>query len=292
MESFREQPAWEDMLVREDAPPVSAQSRGEISPSHLTHELRAPVTAIRLGLEILQNQLNGRLSADERHMLVLAFKNTIRLEALIDDVMDYSKIAAGKMPLKREPCSPNELVKESVESLQPSALAAGVKLIAEDVEPLPRISAEGRRIVQMLSNLISNAIKYVPPRGRGIVRVSAALGKFEHAGTVVFKVKDNGCGIALKDLEQLFNAFSQTDSKDQKAGTGLGLALVRAMAELHGGRVWAESWPRAGSSFYFSIPIAREDQRKPIEAYPKPVEYSGLLMAFAKRMNAVLAFFV
>ncbi|HVA67277.1 MAG TPA: HAMP domain-containing sensor histidine kinase [Elusimicrobiota bacterium] len=292
MESFKESPAWEDMLVQEDAPPVSARSQGEISPSYLTHELRAPVTAIRLGLEILQDQLNGRLSADERHMLSLAFKNTIRLEALVNDVMDYSKIAAGKMPLKKEPCSPQELIKDAVEILQPSALSAAVKLIQEKEDPLPRVSAEGRRIVQMLSNLVSNAIKYVPPRGRGVVRVSAALGKFEHAGTVVFKVKDNGCGIALNDLEKLFSAFSQTESKNQKSGTGLGLALVRAMAELHGGRVWAESWPGAGSSFYFSIPIAREDLREEIDVYPKPVEYSGLVMAFAKRMNAVLAFFV
>lgn len=304
------QPQWEDLVIpkslRGAAAPLEDLAGSPVKPSqapakksrqpvipacYLTHELRAPVTAIRLGLEILQEQISGRLEADEKHMLCVAVKNTGRLEGLVNDIMDFSKIVAGKMKVYKEPCNARELIDEAADGLRATALAAGVKLVKEEGEPLPRVSAEPRRIVQILTNLIANAIKFTP--ARGTVTVSVKKGRFEHEGTLVFKVKDNGCGIPEKDLHTVFDMFSEASLNSKMAsGTGLGLTLARMMAEIHGGRIWAESWKGAGSTFYFTIPISAEDLVQKIKVYPKPLEYTGLLVSFARRINAFLALFV
>jgi len=286
------EPQFEDLVIRDKREPLpAAKPLPEVQASYLTHELRAPVTAIRLGLEILQEQAEKKLAADERQMLDLAIKNTARLEGLVKDILDHAKLTAGKLELDKKPCDPVELVTDAVDALQPTALNKGVKLVKEfEALGLPRVSGEHRRIVQVLTNLISNAIKFTPSRGRVVVTVKE--GKFEHEGTLVFRVKDNGCGIAAKDLDQVFDMFAQAGGAVKKSeGTGLGLTLSKAFVQLHGGRIWAESWKGAGSSFYFTIPITPEDLTKPVEVYPKPVEYHGLLVSMYRRMNAFLALF-
>jgi len=287
-------PQWEDLVARqpEPVPAAPAPAPDKIQASYLTHELRAPVTAIRLGLEVLQEQVLRKLEADEKQMLSLAIKNTARLEGLINDIMDYSKIVAGKMAVNRELCEARTLVSDAVDAMQAMALAKGVKLIKDIEEGLPRVSAETRRVVQVLTNLISNAIKFSP--AQGAVTVSVKSGRYEHAGTLVFRVKDMGCGIPAQDLEKVFDMFVQSasSSKKQTTGTGLGLTLARSMVELHGGRIWAESWKGAGASFYFTIPVAAEDMARKFDPYPKPLEYHGLLVSIYRRLNAFLAFFV
>ena len=141
-------------------------------------------------------------------------------------------------------------------------------------------------------NLISNAIKFTP--SRGLVTISVAEGKYEHAGTLIFKVKDTGCGIPHAELEKVFGMFEQAcaSQKRQSSGTGLGLTLARAMVELHGGRIWAESWKGSGSTFCFTIPIAPVDMFRPVEVYAEPLQLHGLLLDVARRLNAFVAMFV
>lgn len=292
---------WEDMVIREapakPAPaPVSIpapvrRAEPKVQAAYLAHELRAPVTSIRLGLEILSEQIETKLAADEKQMLSLAIRNTMRLEGLVNDIMDYSKIAAGKLAIVKEPCDARLLVDDAADSLRAMATAKGVR-IAKDYAPLlPRIAAENRRVVQVLMNLISNAIKFTP--ARGLVTVSVAEGKYEHAGTLVFKVKDNGCGIDAADLEKVFGMFEQAGAPQRQSnGTGLGLTLARAMVELHGGRIWAESWKGSGSTFCFTIPVAPVDMVRPVEVYAEPLEIHGLIADVARRFNAFLAMFV
>ncbi|MDD5657728.1 MAG: HAMP domain-containing sensor histidine kinase [Elusimicrobia bacterium] len=283
---------WEDMVVRQPAQPPQRRSPDQLQASYLTHELRAPVTAIRLGLEILQEQVARKLDADEKQTLSLAIKNTARLEGLINDIMDYSKIMAGKMTIEKEPCEARTLVNEAVDAMRAVALRKGVRLVKEVEEALPRVSAEPRRVAQILTNLISNAIKFTP--SRGTVSVSVRAGRFDHAGTLVFRVKDTGCGIPPEDIDRVFAMFAQSAATGKKgcAGTGLGLTLARCMVELHGGRIWAESWKGAGANFYFTIPIAAEDAPRRVEPYPTPIEYHGLLVDVYRRINAFLAMFV
>ncbi len=301
------QPQWEDMVIREVpkfdlAPAKPADKKAipqairrpepKVQAAYLAHELRAPVTSIRLGLEILSEQIESRLQGDEKQMLSLAIRNTMRLEGLVNDIMDYSKIAAGKLAIVKEPCDARTLVDDAADSLRAMATAKGVKINKEYAPLLPRCSAESRRVVQVLMNLISNAIKFTP--ARGLVTVTVSEGKYEHAGTLLFKVKDTGCGIPHEELEKIFGMFEQAagSAQRQSSGTGLGLTLARAMVELHGGRIWAESWKGSGSTFCFTIPIATVDMVRPVEVYAEPLQLHGLLLDVARRMNAFLAMFV
>ncbi|MBI3288448.1 MAG: HAMP domain-containing histidine kinase [Elusimicrobia bacterium] len=297
------EPQWEDLVIREGsssrplpperkASPATRRGKPKVQASYLAHELRAPVTSIRLGLEILAEQIEGRLQGDEKQMLTLAIRNTVRLEGLVDDIMDYSKITAGKLAIVKEPCDARPMVDDAVESLRAMATAKGIKISKDYATLLPRCAAESRRVVQVLMNLISNAIKFTPTRG--LVTISVAEGKYNHAGTLLFKVKDTGCGIAHEDLEKIFGIFEQAGGAEPRAskGTGLGLTLARAMVELHGGRIWAESWKGSGSTFCFTIPIAPVDMLRPVKAYAEPLELHGLLAHVARRFNAFLALFV
>lgn len=281
----------EDLVI--GAAPLAPQTAAteHIMGSYLTHELRAPVTAIRLGLEILQEQVGDRLAADEMQMLKLAVKNTGRLQNLVNDIMDYTKILSGNMKVEKKPCNPRHLITDAVDGLQAWAISKGVKLVKKDGQPLPRVSADADRIVQILTNMISNALKFTPARGS--ITLSVSEGFAEHEGTLVFQVKDTGRGIPQKDLKKIFECFQQSVTKGTKAdGTGLGLTLAKSMVELHGGRIWAESWQGLGATFFFSVPIVPEDLPKKVDVYAKPVEYHGLLVNIYRRMNAVLAMFV
>jgi signal transduction histidine kinase len=313
MNQMQEPQTWEDLVIREPeakpapaparvqpaptlAPfavkPAASRSAHQVQAAYLAHELRAPVTSIRLGLEVLSEQISPRLESDESQMLKLAIRNTIRLEGLVNDIMDYSKIAAGKMAIVKEPCEARVLADEAVDALKAAATARGVKIV-KDVSPmLPRVSAESRRVSQVLINLLSNAIKFTP--ARGTVTVAVSEGRHEHSGTLMFKVKDTGPGIAADQLEKIFGMFEQAGSSNVKGseGTGLGLTLARAMVELHGGRIWAESWKGCGATFCFTIPIASVDQSRSVEVYAEPLQIHGLVAEFARRFNAFLAMVV
>ena len=171
------------------------------------------------------------------------------------------------------------------------ALSKGIRLVREEQSDLPRVSGEAKRLIQVLTNLISNALKFTPARGK--VVVSAKRGRYDHEGTVVFRVKDSGPGIAADALERIFAPFARDEEggKGQIKGTGLGLALSKVLVELHGGKIWAESWPGIGAEFYFTIPISQEDRLESAPVYPQPIEYHGLIFALARRLNAFFAFF-
>jgi signal transduction histidine kinase len=141
--------------------------------------------------------------------------------------------------------------------------------------------------VQVLVNLLSNAIKFTPEGGR--IEVSAAPGRDEHLGTIVFTVKDTGPGIPGKDIERIFRCFEQSalGAKTSK-GTGLGLTLAKAMVELQGGRIWAESAQGLGATLTFTLPISRSDTARPVMTYPQRAEYHGLLVNWFRRLNSLM----
>jgi len=285
---------WEELVIApaqgHSAPRLAAKSapadpEQQIA-SYMTHELRAPLTSIRSALSILRDQLDGRLAPDERQILALAARNTERLGSLIDDILDFGKVRAGKMTMSLEALRPEELVAEAVDSMRSWAVAKGLRLVCvEPEDPLPRVFADRRRTVQVLVNLLSNAIKFTPA-GRK-VEVIAARGRHEHLGTIAFKVKDSGPGIPRQDLERIFHCFEQSAlGAKASQGTGLGLTLAKAMVELQGGRIWAESWQGLGATLVFTLPILQSDMARPVEAYPRPTEYHGLLVDVFRRMNA------
>ena len=243
--------------------------------SYMTHELRAPLTSIRSALGILEMQLNGRLAAEESSVLRMALRNAERLSLLINDIMDFTKVQAGKLTMEAAPVQPEEILQEAVDSLRAWAVSKGIRMIrVERDEPLPRVLADRKRMVQVVTNLLSNAIKFTPQGGK--IDVSARLGGYDHIGTVVFRVKDSGPGIDPSNLKVIFKTFEQSAlGAKTGSGTGLGLTLSKAMVELQGGRIWAESWKGLGASFLFTAPIFSGDTTAPVRLASAPVPASA-----------------
>jgi PAS domain S-box-containing protein len=218
--------------------------------SVVSHELRTPLTAIRGSLGLLAAGKAGEVPQRGQRMLEIAVQNTDRLIRLINDILDLERIESGKVAMEQRPVNAAELAHNAAEVMHPMAERAGVGLFVE--AEAVRLLADADRILQVLTNLISNAVKFSPPGGSVEVRVEPVEGEAR------FRVSDQGRGIPADRLESIFERFQQVDSSDsrQKGGTGLGLAICRTIVTQHGGRIWAESAPGAGSTFHFTIPLA------------------------------------
>jgi PAS domain S-box-containing protein len=218
--------------------------------SVVSHELRTPLTSVRGALGLLQGGLLADAPPKAQRMITIAVESTDRLIRLINDILDVERIAAGSLAANRRECSADDLVGRAVGEMRGLALHSDVTL--DKYTSSGRLHADPDRIVQMLTNLIGNAIKFSPPGGT--VRVSAT----KQAGSVLFTVSDEGRGIPADQLEAVFGRFVQIDSADTRdqGGTGLGLAICRGIVELHGGRIWAESTPGEGATFKVMLPAA------------------------------------
>jgi signal transduction histidine kinase len=223
----------------------------------VSHELRTPLTAIRGALGLLGAGIAGDLPAEALELIELAGGNCERLVRLVNDILDIQKIEAGKMSLRLAAVDPAELVPRTVDQMRALAAAGGVGL--EHAVELPaRWRADEDRAAQVLTNLISNAIKFSPAGTRVTVRVTAGA----PARTRV-EVRDRGPGIAADQLPRLFGKFQQLDGSDTRAGsgTGLGLAICKAIVELHGGSIGVSTAPGHGSTFWFELPVHEENLR-------------------------------
>ncbi|HYH83810.1 MAG TPA: ATP-binding protein [Longimicrobium sp.] len=225
--------------------------------SVVSHELRTPLTAIRGSLGLLAAGKAGDIPARGQRMLEIAVQNTDRLVRLINDILDIERIESGKVAMETGPVNVAELVQGAVEVMLPMAERAGVELYAW-TEPL-RLVADGDRLLQVLTNLISNAVKFSPPGTAVQVTVEPTDGE------AWFRVADQGRGIPADRLESIFERFQQVDSSDsrQKGGTGLGLAICRSIVGQHDGRIWAESEPGSGSTFTFALPLPPAETHAP-----------------------------
>jgi signal transduction histidine kinase len=218
----------------------------------MSHELRTPLNAIIGFSEVLHEQMFGELN--ERQ---LAYVNDVlgagrHLLSLINDVLDLAKIEAGKMELELSQVALPELLRSAISMHSERASRAGIALGLRTEPAEIVLSADERRVRQIVFNLLSNALKFTPADGR--VEVSARLDD----GLVEIAVADTGRGIAAEDLEAIFEEFEQSDDGKEAEGTGLGLPVSRKLVELHGGRLWAESEPGRGSTFRFTLPSRRE----------------------------------
>ncbi len=175
---------------------------------------------------------------------------TARMNRLIGDLLDVASIEAGKLTVEPRPEDAIRLVRETVEAFQPSASAKGISLDSEVVRDSLLARFDHERILQVLPNLISNAIKFTPEGGRISIRVEPT------EEDVRFSVTDTGQGMSAERMGRVFERFWQALSND-KRGLGLGLYISRCIVEAHGGRIWAESKPDAGSTFFFTLPKAR-----------------------------------
>jgi two-component system phosphate regulon sensor histidine kinase PhoR len=167
---------------------------------------------------------------------------------MVNELLELSRIEAGYLIfdfLQIEPCM---LIQKAVDRMMLQAERAGLTLSSNCPTDLPSVFADPERIAQVFINLIHNAIKFT--QKGGWIQVSA----YQDGQMVVFKVSDNGIGIAKKDLTRIFERFYKADRARSGGGTGLGLSICRHVVEAHGGKIWAESVENSGSDFYFSIP--------------------------------------
>jgi len=218
--------------------------------SMVSHELRTPLAAIKENIDIVLDETAGNINLDQRDFLGSAKKNVDRLGRLINDVLDYQKLESKRMEFHMAPADINEIVRETAESMKSLVVNQGLSLIINLAENPPKIPLDRDKIIQVLMNLISNAVKFSE---RGEITISTARTK--HG--IVVSVKDTGIGIQEKDMPKLFHSFSQIASHiDRKPGsTGLGLAISKEILMIHGGRIWAESVYGKGSIFSFILPI-------------------------------------
>jgi signal transduction histidine kinase len=218
----------------------------------MSHELRTPLNAIIGFSEVLHEQMFGELNERQIAFVEDVLVAGEHLLSLINDVLDLAKIEAGGMELELSEVAIPDVLRSAVSMHSERASREGVELSLTTEPEEITISADGRRVRQIVFNLVSNAVKFTPAEGR--VDVSARLDD----GQVEIAVADSGPGIAPEELETIFEEFKQAMDGKRAEGTGLGLPLSRKLVELHGGRLWVESTAGNGSTFRFNLPIRRE----------------------------------
>jgi signal transduction histidine kinase len=219
--------------------------------AHMSHELRTPLNAIIGFSEVLLERMFGELNEKQADYLKDIHESGRHLLSLINDILDLSKIEAGRMDLELASFHLPSTIANAVTLVRERAERQGVTL-GLDLDPrLDIFQADERKVKQVLLNLLSNAIKFTPQGGR--VDVSAKL----DTDKVEIAVRDSGAGISPEDQASLFEQFMQVgkDAARKAEGTGLGLALSRRFVELHGGRIRVESAPGKGSTFSFTLPL-------------------------------------
>ncbi len=217
--------------------------------STVSHELRTPLTSLRAALGLVTGGALLARPEKMQQMLEIALDNTDRLVRLVNDILDLERISSGKSELQLTMCSVDDLLQRASD-LQQAAAAKGsihINCIASGT----RVWADSDRILQTLTNLISNAIKF-SPAGSDVLLSAHAIDENE----VILEVSDHGRGIPPDKLDSIFERFQQVDASDSRAmgGTGLGLAICRSIITQHGGRIWATSQPGQGTTFHFTLP--------------------------------------
>ncbi|MGQ9666069.1 MAG: GAF domain-containing protein [Anaerolineae bacterium] len=219
--------------------------------STVSHELRTPMTSIKGYTDLLVMGAVGELNETQQRFLKIIQQNADRLTSLINDLLDISRIETGRIELNMTPVDLGELIRSVAVSMAGQAAQNGLTLQVQVEENLPLTMADKDRLMQVLVNLVGNAILYTDQGGR----VDICARPVESA--IVVEVADTGIGIPKEDLGKIFDRFYRGESErvQQCQGTGLGLAIVKSFVEMHGGRIWVESEPGKGSVFTFTLPI-------------------------------------
>jgi signal transduction histidine kinase len=228
---------------------VASQHKSDFL-ANMSHELRTPLNAIVGFSQVLKQKLFGEVNDKQDEYLDDILSSADHLLALINDILDLSKVEAGQVELETGLFSLREALERGVVMVRERALKNGVQLELELDPSIDLVEGDERRIRQVVFNLLSNAVKFTPQGGR--VDVSAA----QENGEVFVCVKDTGPGISQEDQARIFEEFQQArdTNGERPEGTGLGLALSKSLVELHGGRIWVESEVGKGSSFTFTLP--------------------------------------
>lgn len=217
--------------------------------SSIAHELRTPLSTIKMGTSLLLEGTEGPLTNGQRNVLAIFEKESHRLISLVNSLLDLSKMEAGMMSFHFKPQSISPLIHQAVEEMRPLIEAKKIDLQVMTSEKLPLLKIDKDRMLQVLRNIIGNAVKFTPDKGR--IKISTR--NLDHE--VEVSVTDTGPGISSGDLITIFEKFQQKiNRKGPMEGTGLGLAIAKQIIIHHGGKIWAESSLGHGSTFIFVLP--------------------------------------
>ena len=218
--------------------------------SSVSHELRTPLKAVRESISIVLDGSAGQINDEQKKFLSVSKRNVDRLTNLIDDFLDLQKLDSDKMSLYSDDNDMNQAVKEVYELMLPPAEKKSLSLTMELDESLPKIKFDKDKIIQVLTNIIDNAVKFTQT---GTVTVATR----RNGNALIVSVKDTGPGIAEEDLPKLFNEFEQLPNASGKRnrGTGLGLAICKGIIHRHRGKIWAESELGKGTIMQFILPV-------------------------------------
>ncbi|MGI4792195.1 MAG: ATP-binding protein [Janthinobacterium lividum] len=223
--------------------------------SVVSHELRTPLTSIKGYTDLLLSGATGELAELQSEFLGIIQLSTTRLSNLINDILDISRIESGTLEIKHEPIDYRKIVADTLRLMKAAADAKQVSMDAALPETIPPVRGDTDKVTQVLTNLVSNAIKYTPEGGW--VKVSLEV---SGEASVTTCVADSGIGIMPDDQKKLFQKFFRADNSSTReaGGTGLGLVIAKTLIELLGGAIWLESEPGRGSRFYFTLPLFLE----------------------------------
>jgi len=228
--------------------------------SLVAHELKTPMTAIKGHADVLLKRLVGPVNETQAELLNIIRSNVDRMAALVVDLTDISRIEAGRLRLERGAVSIAEVVEEVAQSARSQIDEKEQTLLLQTTDNLPSVWGDRARLIQVLTNLVSNAHKYTPSGGQIVIRAEYAANQWDPEGApevVHVAVQDNGIGISLEEQEKVFLKFfrSQDQQARQVPGTGLGLNIAKYLVEMQGGRIWFESELRKGTTFHFTVPV-------------------------------------
>ena len=215
----------------------------------VAHDLRNPLASIAMGSEMLLHMLPPRANAFHKESLESMYHSAHRMHRLVDDLLDVARMDMGGLTLDAGEREVGALFADAESMLRPLAEARSIRLELAGCDDAPPVLADGPRVVQVLSNLVGNALKFSPEGGRVTVACAAAGAELR------VSVSDQGPGIPAEQLPHLFGAFWQADRRDRR-GVGLGLSIARAVVEAHGGRIWVDTRDGEGSTFHFTLPLA------------------------------------
>jgi two-component system sensor histidine kinase GlrK len=217
--------------------------------SLMSHELRTPLTSIKEGTNMLLEGLGGEITEKQQRLLGIISEESNRLIGLVSSLLDLTKMEAGMLVYHFNPADPARLINQCLTEILPLAESKHIK-IERDIGQVPAVRMDTERILQVLRNLVGNAVKFTPDSGRITIAARSVVDGIE------MRVSDSGPGIAAEDQERIFGRFQQLPASGGAGmkGTGLGLALVKHIVKAHGGKVWVKSSIGQGSTFFVFLP--------------------------------------
>ncbi|MCJ7692956.1 MAG: ATP-binding protein [Sedimentisphaerales bacterium] len=225
--------------------------------STASHELRTPLAALKEGIRLVLQEKTGNLNDKQKELLSIVKRNVDRLTRLINDVLDFQKLEAGKMKFDLRENDINEIARDVYDTMAPAVKSVGLDFLLSLQNDLPKVEFDGDKIAQVITNMVSNAMKFTE---KGNITIATSKGE----NTIQVSVTDTGCGIKKQDLPRVFYEFEQLGQEGERktGGAGLGLTISKAIIEQHRGKIFGESEYNKGTTFHFVLPVKERRLKK------------------------------